>query len=502
MHLGEFIMKQITCLCLSLMLVIFSNLRAQAPDSLWVSIYNGQGNGFDGTNDCVTDNQGNLFAVGYTQNTQGNNDVIIFKYNTNNGDTIWTRKYNGPAHQNDEAAACITDDSGNLFVVGYSSNGFDDDVLLIKYNSSNGDTIWTRHYNGKAGGNDHGNGCSLDGSGNLYVTGSSENGTNNDYLLIKYNAMTGDTVWTRQFNGQANGNDYAYGCSTDGSGNLFVSGYEFNGTDYNICTVKYNESGDTLWSRRSVNTLDTLRYPVTDCVTDNSGNVFVTGMCGTNRDFQNRYSVITKYNSAGDLKWVKIYDGEATYDQPLGCTLDVTGNLYVSGTSYDGNKDDCFTIKYNSDNGDIMWTKRHIGPYNSSYGLGCTLDNTGALYVTGQQETQDSGFDSFTIKYESTVTSIADINKNKPASFSLYQNYPNPFNPVTQIKFSVKTKNFTTLKVYNALGQVVTTLFNGSALPAQVYEINFDASRYTSGVYYYRLQSGNYIQVKKMIVVK
>ncbi len=88
-----------------------------------------------------------------------------------------------------------------------------------------------------------------------------------------------------------------------------------------------------------------------------------------------------------------------------------------------------------------------------------------------------------------------------PISFALYQNYPNPFNPTTVIDYSVPKNSFVTLKVYSVLGQEVTTLFSGMRIPGQ-YQATFHASRFASGVYFYRLQAGSYSVTKKMLLLK
>ena len=85
--------------------------------------------------------------------------------------------------------------------------------------------------------------------------------------------------------------------------------------------------------------------------------------------------------------------------------------------------------------------------------------------------------------------------------YRLKQNYPNPFNPSTTISFDIKTNDLVTLKVYDVLGNEVATLVN-EVLNTGSYNINFDASQYTSGVYFYELQSGTYRDVKKMLLVK
>jgi len=95
-----------------------------------------------------------------------------------------------------------------------------------------------------------------------------------------------------------------------------------------------------------------------------------------------------------------------------------------------------------------------------------------------------------------------DIN-NIPAEFVLEQNYPNPFNPVTSIKFSLPANHFgnVTLKVYDILGNEVSTLVNENKLAGN-YEVKFDASSISSGVYYYQLNAGNFVETKKMILLK
>ncbi|HMQ78185.1 MAG TPA: T9SS type A sorting domain-containing protein, partial [Ignavibacteria bacterium] len=88
-----------------------------------------------------------------------------------------------------------------------------------------------------------------------------------------------------------------------------------------------------------------------------------------------------------------------------------------------------------------------------------------------------------------------------PENYSLGQNYPNPFNPVTKIKFELPSDGLTSLIIYDNLGRVVEELVNKN-LTVGSYEVNFDASNYSSGVYYYELTSGSYRDVKKMTLVK
>jgi len=106
-----------------------------------------------------------------------------------------------------------------------------------------------------------------------------------------------------------------------------------------------------------------------------------------------------------------------------------------------------------------------------------------------------------------STTDINEPSENLVDDFQLFQNYPNPFNPTTKIKFtipSVETSRwdvFTTLKVYDILGNEVATLVNEEK-PAGSYEIDFDGTKISSGVYIYKLNAGLFTDAKKMILLK
>lgn len=103
--------------------------------------------------------------------------------------------------------------------------------------------------------------------------------------------------------------------------------------------------------------------------------------------------------------------------------------------------------------------------------------------------------------YKDFVTDVEPANQLTPSDFSLDQNYPNPFNPSTTINFSVPVEAFVTLDVYNAIGQKVASLVN-EAKSAGNYKVDFNASNLTSGIYFYKINAGNFTETKKMILMK
>jgi hypothetical protein len=93
------------------------------------------------------------------------------------------------------------------------------------------------------------------------------------------------------------------------------------------------------------------------------------------------------------------------------------------------------------------------------------------------------------------------MDQKTPIKFSLSQNYPNPFNPITNIEYRIANSEFVNLKVYNVLGQKVATLVNRKQ-QAGSYIVEWDASGIASGVYYYRLVAGEFVDTKKLVLLK
>jgi len=106
-------------------------------------------------------------------------------------------------------------------------------------------------------------------------------------------------------------------------------------------------------------------------------------------------------------------------------------------------------------------------------------------------------------------TLIKYDNKNFSSDYHLFQNYPNPFNPSTKIKFDICNPPFikggqgafTTLKVYDITGREIQTLVNEPLQPG-TYEVTFDGTNLASGIYFYQLKAGEYIETKKLVLLK
>jgi hypothetical protein len=216
-------------------------------------------------------------------------------------DTAWVRRYNGPGNDGD-AAYAITLRSDTAYVTGNSyGDGTSDDYATIKY-LPNGDTAWVRRYNGPMGdGWDYANAIAVDGTGNVYVTGRSFGSwdISDDYATIKYNSA-GVQQWVSRYNGPGNGGDMPYGLTVDGEGNVYVTGASATNpnwpNNFDYATVKYNSAGVQQWVARYTgpgNPEYDDDYAKAIAV-DGTGNVYVTGhSCGS--DSSDDYATI-KYN--------------------------------------------------------------------------------------------------------------------------------------------------------------------------------------------------------------
>ncbi|MCB0725269.1 MAG: SBBP repeat-containing protein [Ignavibacteriae bacterium] len=406
-------MKFLTTLILTFAAFLCEDCISQVTQE-WVARYNSSGTNSDAINWIAVGKLGNIYVTGSCSGSGVTKDYCTIKYNSS-GDTLWVRRYNGPGNNSDAGNSIAVDNLGNVYVTGESpGSGTDYDYCTIKYNSS-GDTLWVRRYNGPDNLIDAALSLTIDNTGNVYVTGLSEGiSTDYDYCTIKYNS-SGDSLWVKRFNGVGSGRDQAASIALDSSGNVYVTGLSWRGSNYDYATIKYNSAGIQQWVR-------TYHGPggVSDngksLAVDKMGNIYVTGYSfgsGTSDDY-----CTIKYNTSGDSLWVRRYNGpQNSIDQANFIDVDTSGNVYVTGSSNGvGTQSDFCTIKYNS-LGDSLWVKRYNGPNNTSDLANCVkVDNNGNVYVTGQSTGIGSGYDFCTIKYNPTGDSVWVERYNGPGN--------------------------------------------------------------------------------------
>ena len=366
----------------------FLDSHAQVTEE-WVRRYNGPTGSSDGASDIAIDNQDNIYVTG-SVGVDANTDIATISYSPL-GNIRWMRFYNGTASLLDRANAMTVDGVGNVYITGTTTGiGSGNDLITIKY-SHLGVIQWTRIYSVPGTSNEEGFAIEVDDVRNVYVTGrrgSKDNGE--DYVTIKYNE-SGVRQWVAGYDGPGHDDDYAKSLAVDLLGNVFVTGISLitsfpggipsRASDY--ATVKYNSSGVQQWAR----TFGGSRSDdANDIALDNSGNIYVTGhsfRSGSQGDF-----ATVKYNTSGTQLWVAYYNGPANeYDRGISLAVDnISGSIYVTGPSEANSSSgstDYATIKYNSA-GVQQWVSRYgASVLGQDEPTSLVLDATGNVYVTG-----------------------------------------------------------------------------------------------------------------------
>jgi len=450
---------------------------------LWLRSYNGVGNSFDRGDKIKLDNDNNIIVLGNRTFTGNGSDFVLIKYSTfGTEEWLTTIPCTG---SNSFPSTFEIDKFNNIYVLGRCNNNY----ALIKYFST-GKQHWVSQLEAPDS-FDRPWDLKLDNSRNIYITGEKSS----DCITIKYDS-NGVMQWERIYGGIGNQQDFTNSLELDCSGNIYVSGSSVENPNHfgGYLTVKYNTEGVEEWVKiyeGSANFMDVAKA----MKVDKSGNVYVTGYSTESGQGYNMTTM--KYNSHGDTIWKRTFNNGSN-DIATALTLDESGNIYITGQSdgVGGNGDDYATIKYDS-SGNQKWVKRYNyqGPFGD-YAQAIAVDNIGNVYVTGQ-----SNRDFLTIKY-SQPTEIVFNQSYTPNEYKLIQNYPNPFNPATHFEYEITYMALVTIKVYDVLGSEVATLVNENKIPGR-YEVKFDGSKISSGIYFYRLfVDGNIIDTKSMILVK
>ena len=477
----------------------------------------------DAAYSLASDNSENVFLAGKFASSEivfgsdtltnsigaGSFDAFLAKFDSS-GKELWAKKADAVGRT--EASSVTTDVFGNVYLSGnfydWISFGLDtltskgsSDVYLFKFNSK-GDEIWAKSINGAH--EVEVTSIVSDDSGNLYMTGNfrtSEitidsvtlpNSGDYDMFVAKFDS-NGSLVWAKKAGGIYT--DIASSVTLDGSGNLYFAG-NYRSPDITIGATPF---------------------------TTNSTEFF--------------YLFLAKFDTDGNPIWTK--DAEATErgeNDASSLVTDAAGNIYVSGyfvskslvfgtdtlTSINntGTPSDIFLLKYDP-NGDLLWTTS-VGGKKDDRSTSIKLDNSENIYLVGSfgdkrislgtnwvSNANRGGYasDILIAKANEGITGIAEGNQAPiPTKLILSQNYPNPFNPTTTIKYSIpsiKTGHFQSvqLKVYDVLGRKVATLINEMQASGN-YEVKFNAESLPSGVYYLKMTAGNFISVKKMMLLK
>ncbi len=337
----------------------------------------------------AVDSAGNTVTVGCAYNG-GDRDYQIVKFSPQ-GSLVWSASYDSPAGQDDWASAVAVDAAGDVIVTGQStSQGSGSDYTTVKFAGSTGAQLWVSRYVGPVG-FDEANVVTVDSTGDVLVTGTSEGFDGYDVATVKYTGVSGAQLWVNRYTGPAGGDDSAIAAAIDAAGNLVVTGYSSGiwGLDY--LTIKYaGASGQRLWTSRYDGPAGENDQALALAV-DGHGDVLVTGWSKAAGRYD--YATIKLAGINGDWLWVNRYDGAGGGDDfAFAVAVDKVGDVYVSGLSRTGVNGDFLTFKYAGVTGETQWKHQYDGPaHQADLPADVAIDRAGDVWVTGYS-TEPDGF--------------------------------------------------------------------------------------------------------------
>lgn len=463
-------------------------LYGQAPDTLWTRTFGGSEHDW-GFSVQQTSDEGYIIAGGTASFGAGGLDVWLIKTDPN-GDTLWTKTYGGT---DGDYATCVRQTSDGGYIITGPTGLYGEsrgDVWLLR-TDANGDTIWTKTFGGID--NDYGNSVEQTSDGGYIITGTTDEFYlgSGDLLLIKTDAL-GNTLWTKIFGGTNPQDGQAIKQTTDGGyiigGNTAT--LDTNGFDYDIWLLKTDSKGDTIWTK----TFEVTRRDRCSAVEQTADGGYVIAGTTDSYDVGRADVFLIKTDSNGDIFWTKTFGGEY-FDWGNSVQQTSDGGYIIAGQtySYGGGSIDIWLIRTNA-SGDLLWTKTFGGP-ETDEGGSVRQTSDGGYIIAGETESPDYDYDVWLIK------TAPETPQGAIPSFRLQQNYPNPFNSMTRVRYSIFSRQFVSLDIYDLLGKHVATLVNAQK-PVGDYTVEFNPINLASGIYFYQLKVGDFKQARKMILIK
>ncbi|CAN5128785.1 hypothetical protein BH09BAC5_BH09BAC5_22630 [soil metagenome] len=534
-------------------------LFAQTPTWEWADAAGDHGN--EAASSVAIDAAGNAYITGsYTSafidfgtysllNTfNGTADIHVVKYNPA-GVVLWANTFGGA--DGDAATGITVDAFGNVLITGWfaspsisfgstvltNSGTASSDLFIVKFDPS-GNVIWAK--SAGSTGNDRGQHISTDANGNVFVVGwytsptinfgtgalTNSGSSTNEIFAVKYDP-NGNALWSKSVGGT--NYDAAYGCATDQTGNLYMTGsfasasIDFgSGALVNTQTGfhdffinKYDASGNSLWSKSATGDYDDIAY----AVAISGSNIYVTGYFssptvsfGTNPVLTNASAptpdiFIAQYSSTGTANW-SARAGGIDEDAARCVYADASGNAYITGsftsTSINfgsgtlsnvspGTKD-IFVAAFNN-SGTSLWSLP-VGNTSDEVGYGITCNsNASIIYVAGMFNSGSLSFgattvykgcgdDLFLAKLGNTSTGFAE--SSDANDFLIY---PNPSNGIFSVPEKLKNAE---VEIYNAMGEEI---YFGAAIQGSI-----DISANGSGVYFARITAEGKYYSQRLLV--
>jgi hypothetical protein len=434
------------------------------------------------------------YVIAGTTALFGNQTPNIYLVRVNSqGDTLWTRQYG--ADWSDEVARSleVTDDGG-FVLAGYTNalGGDWDDMYLIRTDSA-GVTLWTGTYGGARNDEAYAAKQTTDGGYILVGWTGSYGPAHRNVYLVKTDAG-GDTLWTRVYG--TDGVEEAWSVQQTLDGGFVVAGYaDGHGEDTDMYLLRTDSQGDTLWTRKYGGSSNEGAYTVLQT----ADSAFA--LAGLSWSFGPPAMYLVKTDAMGNAQWSRAYARGSDTATDMQQTTD--GGYVLAGYSVYWNDEvlqyDAQLVRTDS-NGDTLWTTVY-GDSGAQMANSVRITGDGGYILAGSTDSGPGGVDFYVVKTGNEAMYAPPLtSRPSPTAFTLTAS-PNPFNATTTIRYDVKSTGLVTLRVFDLLGRDVATLIHETT-PAGSYSVAWNAGDLPSGIYFCRMEAGEFTATRKMLLLK
>ena len=456
---------------------------------LWLKTYDGLNTDYSWSIDITED--GGIIICGEQNAFPQTPDGMVIKTDSV-GEIEWQKTF-GTTNVDHFYGVQQTTDSGYIICGAIGVGIFKGWLLKL---DTNGDTLWTRIYGGELSGWFQSIMETEDGGFILTGLLSTADPENPDLWLLKTDSA-GNEEWSKTYN-YDNAYDMGYSVKQTIDGGFIIAGAA---TPFDIenmgWIIRTNSFGDTLWTKfiwsysksDKGSSASTICYSVLQA---QNGDYIVAG-AQTQISFQKQVLLL---RIASDIVPVELTSFTAILESD-NVTLNWQTATEMNNSGFEIERKQVGSPQSSVGNQD--WNVVGFVP-----GFGTTTEPKSYSFIDEnlssgkyQYRLKQIDFDG-TFEYSNTI----DVEITSPTEFSLEQNYPNPFNPSTNIKYTIGSRQFVTLKIFNSLGEEIETLVNEiqeAGVHSKFFILN---STLPSGVYYYQFKAGSFFETKKMILMK
>jgi hypothetical protein len=445
----------------------------------WQRVYNGPAQYKDFGNDITLSNNGHIYIVGTSQFHVSPYYRLYILNLFPNGDTNWTRilGLNNGIWGGEAFSSTLTPDN-NLIITGSSAKIF---TLML---DSNGNTISEKIYN------NYGMSYCIRNTGNGYILC----GTNQDSIVDKGFILKIDSFGDRVWQTFTNSWFRLFSIENTNDGGYIAA------ADYYI--VRTDSTGNIVWQKFFTN------YECVGIRTiEKLSNHYVVGGSGIDSINPNiSGGCLLMINEDGNIIKRRLYP---QYKSEVFSNMDIKNNRIILSYFHQNNGNDtCYNRIIITDTNFNLITQKFINysGWVEIESIEATNDNHYLFTGFADYGNPLNWADVYLLKTDSLINftpgyiDIKKISENIPKDFIVYQNYPNPFNSSTTIKYDIPKTGLVTLKIYDIFGKEIYS--NNIYCTAGTHTYTFDGINLASGLYFYKIMTGDYVETKKMVLIK